>query len=100
MNQTLRDEAVKIMSIFHFYRSDGNLYQSDDDEKVDAVFEAVIVAIDSCGELKPHLPYNEFVRPSRAVLEGDPGWVGHFEERDNRKFFLSDVHDFLRLFYK
>lgn len=100
MNQTLRKEAEKIMGIFRFYRSDGNLYQNEDDEKVDAVFDAVIVAIDTCGELKSQLPYNEFVRPSRAVLEGDDGWVGHFEDRDNRRFFLSDVHDYLRLFFK
>lgn len=100
MELTMREEAHKILSIYRFYQGDGHLYQSDDDEKVDDLFEAVIAAIDDCGVLKSKLPYNEFVKPSRSVLEGDSGWVGHFEERDNRRFFLSDVHDYIYLFYR
>lgn len=92
-------EAAKILNIYRFYRRDGSLYLDGDTETLDALFEAVVDAINDCGPLKPHLPYNEFVLPSREVAKGDPGWVGHFEERDNRRFFLSDVYDFLRLFY-
>lgn len=99
MNPQLRDKANAILSIFRFYNCGSDLYQSDDVETIDALFEAVVAAIDDSAELKPHLPYNEFVKPSRSVLEGDPGWVGHFEERDNRRFFLSDIYDFLTLFY-
>jgi len=100
MNLSMTDEARKILSIYRFYNCDTNLYKSEDDEKIDALFDAVVVAIDDAGTLKPKLPYNEFVKPSRSVIEGDPGWVGHFQERDNRRFFLSDVHDFLTLFFK
>lgn len=96
----LRAEAQKILSIYRFYHCDGTLYQDVDDARLDDLFEAVVAAIEDCGVLKPHLPYNEFVRPSREVLRGDAGWVGHFEERDNRRFFLSDIYDFLYLFYR
>ena len=92
-------EAEKILNIYRFYRRDGRLYLDGDTETLDALFEAVVGAINDCGPLKAQLPYNEFVLPSREVAAGDPGWVGHFEERDNRRFFLSDVYDFLRLFY-
>lgn len=100
MNHILHNQAREILSIYRFYGCDTNLYKSEDDEKIDDLFDAVVSAINESGPLKPHLPYNEFVRPSREVAKGDPGWVGHFEERDNRRFFLSDVHDFLRLFFK
>ncbi len=100
MNPLLRDEAQKILAIFRFYGCDGSLYQNGSDDTIDALFDAVVAAIEDCGILKPHLPFNEFVRPSREVLRGDPGWVGHFEERDNRRFFLSDVYDFLYLFHR
>jgi hypothetical protein len=96
---TLNVEAEKILNIYRFYRRDGKLYLDGDEETLDSLFDAVVDAINDCGPLKPQLPYNEFVLPSRLTAEGDPGWVGHFEERDNRRFFLSDVHDFLRLFY-
>jgi len=92
-------EAEKILNIFRFYQKDGALYLSEDTEMLDMLFDAVIHAIDDCGPLKAQLPYNEFVHPSKEVLNLDPGWVGHFKERDNRRFFLSDVHDFLKLFY-
>ncbi len=102
MNTTdlqLRGEAQQIYNIYRFYRRDGKLYLDGETETLDALFDAVVGAINDCGPLKAQLPYNEFVLPCRKVAEGDPGWVGHFEERDNRRFFLSDVHDFLRLFY-
>ena len=99
MNKTHNAEAQKILNIYRFYRKDGNLYLTADDETLDAIFDAVIAAINDCGPLKATLPYNEFVLPSRMTAEGDPGWVGHFEERDNRRFFLSDIHDYLQLLY-
>jgi hypothetical protein len=95
----IQAEADAILNIFRFYRRDGKLYLDESRETLDAIFDAVVDAINACGPLKPHLPYNEFVLPSRLTAEGDPGWVGHFEERDNRRFFLSDVYDYLRLFY-
>lgn len=100
MNLAMCSEAKEILSIFRLYGLDSNLYKSDNVEKIDALFDAVVYAIDDTKELKVQLPYNEFVKPSRCVIEGDDGWVGHFEERDNRRFFLSDVHDYLHLFFK
>jgi len=99
MKRGENEEATKILNIYRFFQKDGNLYLNEDVESLDMLFDAVVNAIDSCGPLKAQLPYNEFVRPSRKVLEGDEGWVGHFEERDNRRFFLSDIHDYLRLMY-
>ncbi|MDA3945334.1 MAG: hypothetical protein PF439_01460 [Helicobacteraceae bacterium] len=99
MKSVENKEATKILNIYRFFQKDGSLYLTDDVESLDMLFDAVINAIENCGPLKPQLPYNEFVRPSRKVLEGDAGWVGHFEERDNRRFFLSDIYDYLRLMY-
>jgi hypothetical protein len=96
----LTDEAKKILNFYAFYRLDTHLYLSRDTEAIDMLFESVVDAINDCGPLKLQLPYNEFVRPSREFAAGDPGWVGHFEERDNRKFFLSDVYDYLTLFFR
>ncbi|MDX1295519.1 MAG: hypothetical protein R3302_04595 [Sulfurimonadaceae bacterium] len=98
-DKTINTEAEKILNIYRFYKRDGKLYLDGDVETLDSLFEAVVDAINDSGTLKPLLPYNEFVLPSRLTAEGDPGWVGHFEERDNRRFFLSDVYDFLKLFY-
>lgn len=92
-------ESEKILNIFRFYQRDGSLYLIEDEETLDALFDAVIDAINDCGTLKPQLPYTEFVHPSKMVREGDAGWIGHFEDRDNRRFFLSDIYDFLKLFY-
>ncbi len=100
MKKIENSEAEKIFNIYRFYQKDGNLYLTEDVESLDMLFEAVVDAINNCGSLKPQLPYNEFVRPSRKVMEGDAGWVGHFEERDNRRFFLSDIHDYLYLMYR
>jgi len=99
MNKEHNEEAQKILNIYRFYQKDGNLYLTADDETLDAIFEAVVDAINDCGPLKATLPYNEFVHPSKMTAAGDPGWVGHFEERDNRRFFLSDIHDYLQLLY-
>ena len=99
MKQQPSPEAEAILNIYRFYRRDGKLYLDGDVETLDSLFDAVVDAINDCGPLKAQLPYYEFVLPSRLTAEGDPGWVGHFEERDNRRFFLSDVYDFLRLFY-
>ena len=98
---TPKQEAKAILDIFAFYRADSNLYKWQDDEKVDELFEAIIAAINDCGELKPLLPFNEFVRPSREYAHGDKGWVGHFEaDKDNKRFFLSDVVDYLTLYMR
>ena len=99
MKKDENKEALKILNIYRFFQKDGTLYLGDDAESLDTLFDAVVDAINNCGTLKAELPYNEFVRPSRKVLEGDAGWIGHFEERDNRRFFLSDIHDYLRLMY-
>ena len=96
---TPHEEAQKILNIYRFMHMDGTLYLGDDEEMLDALFDAVVQAINETTVLKPSLPYNEFVLPSRKVLENDPGWVGHFEERDNRRFFLSDIYDYLSLLY-
>ncbi|HHD77308.1 MAG TPA: hypothetical protein ENK97_00795 [Campylobacteraceae bacterium] len=92
-------EALKILNIYRMMQQDGTLYLDEDDARLDTLFDAVVHAICECGPLKTKLPYNEFVLPSRKVLEGDAGWVGHFKERDNRRFFLSDIHDYLTLLY-
>jgi len=99
MKKPQNREAEEILNIYRFFQKDGSLYLGDDPESLDMLFDAVVDAINDCGPLKAELPHNEFVRPSREVAAGDPGWVGHFEERDNRRFFLSDIHDYLRLVY-
>ena len=96
---TPKEEAQKILNIYRFMQQDGTLYLDEDEEKLDDLYEAVVDAINACGLLKPTLPYNEFVLPCRRVREDDSGWVGHFEERDNRRFFLSDIYDYLYLLY-
>lgn len=99
MNKIKDEEAAKIINIYRFFQKDGNLYLKEDDESLDMLFDAVVDAINDSGPLKAKLPYNEFVHPCKMVRENDPGWVGHFEERDNRRFFLSDIHDYLKLVY-
>lgn len=99
MRKVKNNEAEEILNIYLFFHKDGSLYLGEDDASLDELFEAVVMAINTCGSLKPQLPYNEFVRPSQKVLESDAGWVGHFEERDNRRFFLSDIYDYLTLLY-
>lgn len=94
-----KQEAQNILNIYRFMQMDGSLYLDEKSEALDALFDAVIQAITDTTVLKPTLPYNEFVLPSRKVLEGDAGWIGHFEERDNRRFFLSDIYDYLYLMY-
>lgn len=96
---TPQEEAQNILNIYRFMHMDGSLYLGDDEETLDTLFDAVVQAINDTTLLKPSLPYNEFVLPSRKVLENDAGWVGHFEERDNRRFFLSDIYDYLSLLY-
>lgn len=97
---TENKEAQNILNIYRFMRQDGKLYLDEDVDALDILFDAVIHAIVDSGLLKTKLPYNEFVLPSRKVIEGDRGWVGHFEVRDNRRFFLSDIYDYLYLFYE
>jgi hypothetical protein len=99
MKKPKNEEAEKILNIYRFFHKDGSLYLSNDTQALDILFDAVVDAINNCGSLKAQLPFNEFVRPSREVACGDKGWVGHFEERDNRRFFLSDIHDYLQLMY-
>lgn len=99
MKKTKNPEAEKILNIYRFFQKDGSLYLRDDVESLDMLFDAVVDAINDCGPLKAQLPYNEFVHPSKQVRAGDSSWIGHFEERDNRRFFLSDIHDYLQLVY-
>ncbi len=96
MNPT--EKANAILSIYRFYRMDGNLYDCDDADRLDQLFDAVIQAIDDSGILKPLLPQNEFVIPCRGLLRGEKAWLQRFDHRDTRAFFLSDIYDFLRLF--
>ena len=95
MKKRKNTEAESILNIYRFFKKDGSLYLKEESESLDMLFEA----INDCGPLKAQLPYTEFVHPSKEVSAGDPGWVGHFEERDNRRFFLSDIHDYLKLLY-
>lgn len=94
-----REEAEVILAIYRMMQMDGTLYLKEDQQRLDTLFDAVVQAITESTVLKPLLPYREFVLPSRKVLEGDSGWIGHFEERDNRSFFLSDIYDYLYLVY-
>ncbi|UFH58368.1 hypothetical protein [Sulfurovum mangrovi] len=96
---TEKEEAKELLSIYRMMQMNGTLYLKEDEQSLDTLFDAVIQAITTATVLKPKLPYNEFVLPSRKVLEGDQGWIGHFEERDNRRFFLSDIYDYLYLLY-
>lgn len=98
MNEATKAEARKIVNIYRFYNKDGKLYLNIDDDMLDDLFENVTQAINECGVLKPTLPYDIFVHPSKQYWADDQSWVGHFEDRDNRRFFLSDIHDYLILF--
>lgn len=100
MKKIKDEEAQSILNIYRFFNKDGNLYLTQDTEALDALYDAVVNAINDAGALKAKLPYREFVHPCKMVRENDAGWVGHFEERDNRRFFLSDIHDYLKLLYK
>lgn len=99
MKNSDQQEADNILNIFRFYKRDGELYLNEDTQTLNELFDAVVIAINTSGVLKTQLPYNEFVLPSKRIEEGDMGWIGHFNEADNRRFFLSDVYDFLKLFY-
>jgi hypothetical protein len=99
MKKIKNEEAQKILNIYRFFHKDGNLYLTQESEALDSLYDAVVDAINDCGPLKAQLPYNEFVHPCKKVREDDAGWIGHFEERDNRRFFLSDIHDYLKLLY-
>jgi len=92
-------EADKILNIFRFYQRNGSLYLDNDIQTLDSLFDATVDAINNCGTFKIELPYTEFVHPCKEIAAGDAGWIGHFNERDNRRFFLSDIYDFLKLFY-
>jgi len=100
MKKIKNDEAQKILNIYRFFQKDGNLYLTKDDESLDMLYEAVVDAINDVGALKAKLPYQEFVHPCKMVRKNDAGWVGHFQERDNRRFFLSDIYDYLKLVYE
>jgi hypothetical protein len=92
------DKANEILSIYRFYRLDGRLYECEDGERLDQLFDAVTSAISESGILKPFLPLQEFVIPCRGVVNREKGWLRRFEHPDTRAFFLSDIYDFLRLF--
>ena len=99
MKKSKNAEAEKILNIYRFFHKDGSLYLIEDEESLDMLFDAVVDAINDCGSFKMMLPYMEFVHPCKMVRENDAGWVGHFKERDNRRFFLSDIYDYLKLMY-
>lgn len=99
MKKSKNPEAESILNIYRFFKKDGSLYLKDQNESLDMLFDAVVDAINDCGTLKAELPYREFVHPCKQVGLGDQGWIGHFAERDNRRFFLSDIHDYLKLIY-
>jgi len=92
------DKANEILSIYRFYRLDGKLYNYEEDDRLDDLFDAVVHAINDSGILKPLLPQEEFVIPCRGILQKDPAWMQRFDHQDTRAFFLSDIYDFLRLF--
>lgn len=96
MNET--DQANEILSIYRFYRLDGRLYHDDEDDRLNELFDAIVLAINECGMLKPLLPQEEFVIPCRGIAQQDSIWLRRFEHQDTRAFFLSDIYDFLRLF--
>lgn len=100
MDEIIRQEAAQILEIFQKLELDAKLYLVDDPFKIDLLFNDVVDAINTCTVLKTKLPYIEFVLPSREIANEDAGWIGHFEDRDNKRFFLSDVYDFLTLFIK
>jgi len=100
MQKKREEVAQQIYNIFRMYKKDATLYMLEDEQSLDSVFEAVVATIDDSGDFKLQLPYQEFVHPSQEFMRGDKGWVGHFENRDNRRFFLSDVYDFICLFYE
>jgi len=99
MKKAKNEEAEAILNIYRFFQKYGSLYLNEDVESLDVLFNSVVDAINDCGPLKAQLPYTEFVHPCKQVRDGDAGWVGHFEERDNRRFFLSDIYDYLKLIY-
>jgi len=92
-------EAQKILNIYRMHGSDAKLYLVQSDEMIDILFVEVAMGIQNCGILKAKLPYDEFVHPTKAFLSDEKSWVGHFSFKDNKRFFLSDVYDFLQLFY-
>ncbi len=96
----MKEEAQNILAIFHKLGLDAKLYLVKDPFKIDLLFDDVVDAINNATVLKTKLPHIEFVLPSREIAKGDAGWIGHFEDRDNKRFFLSDVYDFLTLFIK
>jgi len=100
MDEIIKEEAKNILVIFQKLGLDAKLYLVEDPFKIDLLFDDVIDAINASTLLKMKLPHVEFVLPSREIAKGDSGWIGHFEDRDNKRFFLSDVHDFLTLFIK
>lgn len=92
------DNALEILDIYRFYKMDGKLYHSDDDSRLDELFDAIVHAIDDCGILKAFLPQAEFVIPCRGIVMNERAWMQRFSHRDTRAFFLSDIYDFLKLF--
>lgn len=92
------DKAEEILAIYRFYKMDGKLYHMNDDERLDELFDAVVMAINDCGILKSLLPLEEFVVPCRGILNQEKAWLQRFEHQDTRAFFLSDIYDFLKLF--
>ena len=92
------DKAHEILAIYRFYKMDGNLYDRENNDALDELFEAVVYAINDCGVLKPLLPRNEFVIPCRGLANKERAWLQRFEHHDTRAFFLSDIYDFLKLF--
>ena len=44
------ERAEEILAIYRFYNMDGKLYRTDGGERLDDLFDAIIHAIDDCGD--------------------------------------------------
>ncbi len=92
------EKAHEILAIYRFYQMDGNLYDRENNDTLDELFDAVVHAINEGGVLKLLLPREEFVLPCRGLVNHERAWLQRFEHHDTRAFFLSDIYDFLKLF--
>ncbi|WP_024791018.1 MULTISPECIES: hypothetical protein [unclassified Lebetimonas] len=92
---TLKKEAWHIINIFKFMGEDSFVYISKNYELIDSLFDSVMQAIVKSSRLKNIMP-KEFVYPALKYLENDLKWKKHFENKDHKSFFLSDLMLFFR----
>jgi hypothetical protein len=95
----LKKEAWHIINIFKFMGEDSFVYISKNYELIDSLFDSVTQAIVKSSRLKNIMP-KEFVYPALKYLENDLKWKKHFENKDHKSFFLSDIYDYLMLFFR